>query len=330
MNDKEINISVIICTYNGARFIREQLDSILNQTYPVKEVIIQDDCSTDHTFTIISEYASRFPQIIAIENKCQLGINENFFSAMRKASGNYIAISDQDDIWEPDKLEMQINAIGDNLLCAGRTTPFSDNGAAIRVDGRTPNFSLLRMLYVGCLAGHTLLFTKSLIAKLPDMSRITTIRCYDAILTMVAASYNSIVYIDKTLVNQRKHIDAATYCKPTDNRFTLKNILGTTFSAFSYYQKLKPEIKKRAAITYQFLSQIDSEEAVLKDALYMMNAQAQNSTLWSMKLSTFCYKHQEHLFHTPTKKSLLNSLRALYFPIFCSIYFRHLRVNRLE
>lgn len=322
MNNKDI--SVIMCTYNGARYIRKQLDSILNQTYPVKEIIIQDDCSTDNTFEIISDYASRFPQIIVIENKYQLGINKNFFSAMEKANGHYIAISDQDDIWEQDKLELQINAIDNKLLCAGRTTPFSDNGAPIRVDERIPNLSLLRMLYVGCLAGHTLLFSKDLLSKLPDISLISTIRCYDVILTMVAASYNSIVYIDKTLVNQCKHIDAATYNKPTDNRFTLKNMFRTIFKTFSHYRELKPEIQKRAIITHQFLSQIVSKEAILKDALCMLNAQAQHSVLWFIKLSIFCYKHQEQLFHTRTKKNLLNSLRALYFPIFCSTYFRHL------
>ena len=56
-------ISVVMCTYNGARFIREQLDSILNQTYPIYELIIQDDCSTDETVEIVKEYQVRFPQV---------------------------------------------------------------------------------------------------------------------------------------------------------------------------------------------------------------------------------------------------------------------------
>lgn len=56
-------ISVVMCTYNGARFIREQLDSILNQTYPIYELIIQDDCSTDETVEIVKEYQVRFSQV---------------------------------------------------------------------------------------------------------------------------------------------------------------------------------------------------------------------------------------------------------------------------
>jgi len=56
-------VSIILCTYNGARFIREQLDSIVAQTYPLLEVIIQDDGSTDDTVAICNEYAARFPYI---------------------------------------------------------------------------------------------------------------------------------------------------------------------------------------------------------------------------------------------------------------------------
>lgn len=324
MNSNRMNISVIICTYNGAKFINEQIDSILNQSYPAKELIIQDDCSTDNTLEILRKYATRFPQITVVENKCRQGINKNFFSAISKASGDYIAISDQDDIWEPNKLELQINAIGDKLLCAGRTTPFSDNGAMIRIDSRKPNYSLIRMIYVGCLAGHTLLFSKELLSRLPDISQISAIRCYDAILTMVAASYDSIVYIDQTLVYQRKHVDAATYCQPTNNRFTLANIARNLIDTVSYYRELKPEIRNRAAVTYRFLSQIKSGEPILKHALYMLNAQMRSSFPWQMKLSFFCYKHQDKLFHTSTRKNVINSLRALYFPISCSIYFRYL------
>ena len=68
-------ISVVMCTYNGARFIREQLDSILNQTYPIYELIIQDDCSTDETVEIVKEYTSRDKRIKLFINSTPLGFN---------------------------------------------------------------------------------------------------------------------------------------------------------------------------------------------------------------------------------------------------------------
>ena len=68
-----------MCTYNGAKYIREQLDSIINQTYPIFELIIQDDCSTDETVEIIREYAGRYENIHLFQNEKSLGINRNFY-----------------------------------------------------------------------------------------------------------------------------------------------------------------------------------------------------------------------------------------------------------
>ncbi len=126
-------VSIVLCTYNGAQFLREQLDSIVKQTYPIYELIIQDDCSTDATTVIIEEYKERFPFIKFTKNDTNKGINFNFFSAINRATGDYIAISDQDDIWELDKIEKQINRIGNHLFCAGVTKPFSEDGSLTTV-----------------------------------------------------------------------------------------------------------------------------------------------------------------------------------------------------
>ena len=106
-------VSVVLCTYNGEKYIREQIDSILNQEYLPKEIIIQDDGSTDGTLSVIQEYAEKEPIIKIHKNNRGRGINSNFFDAMSKASGDYIAISDQDDIWAKEKLKWQVESIGD-------------------------------------------------------------------------------------------------------------------------------------------------------------------------------------------------------------------------
>ena len=95
-------VSVVMCTYNGEKYIREQIDSILQQTYSVDEIIIQDDCSTDGTCEVLYEYQQRYAQKQVIRNKRNIGFNPNFFSAIARAKGDYIAIADQDDIWELD------------------------------------------------------------------------------------------------------------------------------------------------------------------------------------------------------------------------------------
>ena len=99
------SVSVVMCTYNGEKYIREQLDSILRQTYPIEKIYIQDDCSTDKTVEIIKEYAEKHSNLFYKINKAQLGVNQNFFEALRQVDTEYIAISDQDDIWSPIKLK---------------------------------------------------------------------------------------------------------------------------------------------------------------------------------------------------------------------------------
>ena len=97
-------ISLVMPTYNGAKYLREQLDSIYKQTIIPDEVIVVDDCSTDNTVQILEEYKSKYGLKYYI-NEYNLGYNKNFEKAISLSSGDYIALSDQDDIWLPDKLE---------------------------------------------------------------------------------------------------------------------------------------------------------------------------------------------------------------------------------
>ena len=91
-------------TYNGAEFLEKQLDSILSQSYQDFELIIVDDSSTDKTLFILHAYQKRFPKIQLYVNAQRLGFVKNFEKALSLSHGKYIALSDQDDIWNNDKL----------------------------------------------------------------------------------------------------------------------------------------------------------------------------------------------------------------------------------
>jgi len=110
-------VSVVMATYNGEKFLREQLDSILAQTYPIHEIIIQDDCSSDGSVDIIKEYSLKCPIIKLEINESNIGFNLNFRKAVSRSSGEYIALSDQDDIWCKDKIYRQMSAIKDRAMC---------------------------------------------------------------------------------------------------------------------------------------------------------------------------------------------------------------------
>lgn len=102
-------VSVAMTTYNGERFLAEQIDSILLQTFQPKEIIICDDHSTDGTIKILEKYQQKNSIIKFYTNDHQLGVVNNFKKAVSLTSpGHYIALSDQDDIWLPEKIEKSI------------------------------------------------------------------------------------------------------------------------------------------------------------------------------------------------------------------------------
>lgn len=105
-----MTLSVVIATYNGARFLREQLDSIYHQTHLPDEVVVSDDGSTDETVAILEEYKQRYGLRYEV-HKQSLGVNNNFFHAMALSTGELISICDQDDVWFPNKLETLYNHI---------------------------------------------------------------------------------------------------------------------------------------------------------------------------------------------------------------------------
>src|SRR5262245_33463585 len=103
MNPK---ISIALCTYNGAKFLSSQLESYLVQTQMPDEVVVCDDRSNDQTVEILKAFAERAPfSVRVLVNDQNLGSTKNFEKAISLCSGEFIFLSDQDDIWNPDKIE---------------------------------------------------------------------------------------------------------------------------------------------------------------------------------------------------------------------------------
>ena len=200
-------ISVVIATYNGERFIGKQLDSILAQTYTNIELVVVDDCSTDSTVSILNEYASRFSNIHVYINEHNLGYVKNFEKGMLLAKGDFIAPSDQDDIWLPKKLEILMSEIGDNAIvyCNSELIDDEDNlvGRKLSEVKKLISFNDCLNYTVGNSApGHGMLFPKKLVT---DSVPLPTMIPHDYWLGFVATFYSQLKYIDQPLVLYRQH-----------------------------------------------------------------------------------------------------------------------------
>jgi len=111
-------LSVALCTYNGGKFLGEQLESIIMQSLSVDEIIICDDCSKDNTIELIHFYQNRYPGLIHLyQNKESLGTIKNFEKAISLTTGELIFLADQDDIWHSDKVRIMSSFFANNNEC---------------------------------------------------------------------------------------------------------------------------------------------------------------------------------------------------------------------
>jgi glycosyltransferase involved in cell wall biosynthesis len=241
-------VSIALCTYNGEKYLKEQLDSIINQTYRNLEIIIVDDCSSDTTFEIVKKYAEADKRIRYFQNEVNLGYNKNFERAINLTTGDYISISDQDDIWMLDKIEILLKSIHDNWLVFSNSEFMEEDGT--KAHSLLKDFSIegkdYRMiLFTNYVAGHAVLFKREFLDHLLPFPEYGF---YDWWMAFVAFYHHKIVYVDKVLTRYRKH-SASVIQKILKNdkkkvRDLLFKINVDQYTAFESYKNLAGEDRK--------------------------------------------------------------------------------------
>lgn len=214
MNEATIKplVSIALCTYNGAHYLREQLDSLLAQTCRDFELIAVDDCSTDSTLVILNEYAARDSRLQVHANPANIGLSGNFEVALQRCSGTYIAPCDQDDIWSVDKLTVLLNVIGEHAAAycnselidaAGNTLDVTSADLCSMLTTADP----AAFIFANCASGHAMLFRREILdVALP----IPTDFFHDWWLAAVAAARGGIVFCNRSLVRYRQHASNVT------------------------------------------------------------------------------------------------------------------------
>ena len=313
-------VSVVMCTFNGEKYLKEQLDSIIHQTYPVDEILIQDDCSEDGTIGLLDRYSKEYPNIVFSKNDVRLGVNKNFFSVLSKAKGDYIAIADQDDIWELNKIEEQLQAIGDNLLNFHLSEPFSSDGVPIAFDKRIPNYGIIRMIYFNMIPGHTMLLRRDLLNRIYDEQ----VFLYDALLAIAAGVCDKINYIDKVLVHHRRYMDAYSYHKPVTNGKSMKNIITYLYISLQHLSCNRKNVYAHFNSMDYLLNLYCSDELKCPDfnvALRFTELYKEQSPYSLLRASILCIKHRRKIFYAQENSSFIVFLRAMFHPILMYHYY---------
>lgn len=217
MNAGRKLVSVVMATYNGAPFLRQQLDSILGQTYGNLEVIVSDDGSSDGTVDILDEYAAK-STLRWYVNETKRGPRSNFANALTDVLGEYVAFSDQDDVWKPTKIEDCVGALQAVERVHGEDTPILVYTDLELVDadltpiapsfykflGRNPRLNTLnRMLSGSIVAGCSTLCNLALVRAampIPDEAIM-----HDTWFALVACTLGRLEFLNMPTSLYRQH-----------------------------------------------------------------------------------------------------------------------------
>lgn len=208
-------ISIAMTTYNGEKYIKEQLESILYQNIYIDEIIVCDDGSTDHTIDIIQSYHDS--RIVICKNKKRLGYIQNFYKAIGLTSGDYIFLSDQDDIWEANKIRTLMSVMKERFcqaVCSGCSI-IDGEGHLVEKQHRPIFFpkkkeinkieriKFRKLLYKNIAQGCTFGFTK----KVKEV--YLQIRNFDVIhdwqLMLIASAMGKALYVNEPMIRYRVH-----------------------------------------------------------------------------------------------------------------------------
>jgi glycosyltransferase involved in cell wall biosynthesis len=210
-------VSIALATYNGARFIQEQLESYSGQTVLPDEVVVSDDGSSDETVRIVTRFAEDAPFAIKILPPGQrLGFSNNFFRVATACSGNLILFSDQDDVWLPNKIERQLQFMGPSVLlslhCSGLVDEFLNPiGEFTQGIKSTQVFQPLELDPFITGWGNTFMFRRELLQAVPPAARPRQPEASDKPLShdqwiyTLAAALGQVAHIKEPLILYRQH-----------------------------------------------------------------------------------------------------------------------------
>ena len=199
-------ISVCIATYNGEKYIHEQIASILQQIGNDDEIVVSDDGSTDKTLDVVRSFDAQNIHIYI--NKGDHGYTPNFENALRNAHGDYIFLSDQDDIWMPDKVEacmkyLKVNdfVVSYALIVDGDNKPLFDSFCEQRKSKFGFLNTLIRFSYLGCCFA----FRRKVLSKALPFPKNHILCTHDNWLALVSTAFYKSAFIPLPLIRYRRY-----------------------------------------------------------------------------------------------------------------------------
>lgn len=249
-NKKSQNISkidIIMATYNGETYLKEQIDSILENTFTDWTLTICDDGSKDRTIPIVKEYEEKYKgKIILHQNEKNLGVKLNFFEGMKRSKADYIMFCDQDDVWKKDKIQITYDKMLELEKKQKKEIPLAVFTDANIVDEKlellkesffeagaldTKKIDLAHILMENKLIGCTLMINKSVANRFNTLP--THVRMHDWWIAILVSSFGVIEFLNQKTLLYRQHGE---------------NVIGGNQNFFTYFKSRISSLKKQKQV----------------------------------------------------------------------------------
>lgn len=204
---QQLRVSVAMATYNGEKYLKEQLDSILENLKSNDEIIISDDGSTDKTLKILEQYEGEDSRIKVYKNS-KLGVKKNFEKAIEHSNGKYIFLADQDDVWAIDKVDKVLKAFNENdcslvihdaIVVNENLKKINDSFFSLRNSRSGILKNIYKNSYIGCCIAFKSTM-KKYILPIPN-----NIEMHDQWIGILNDKYGKSIFLKDKLIKYRRH-----------------------------------------------------------------------------------------------------------------------------
>lgn len=209
-------VDILLATYNGEEYLREQLDSILSQSYSDFRLLISDDLSTDSTREVLAKYVEKDKRVIVFNQEKNLGVVKNFEFLLKKVENKYYMFSDQDDIWKENKIEKSVKTLEETnsdlvytdleVVDENLNVTYKSYWKLKGIYNKIKKYNNFQSLYLNnFVTGCTILSKKELIDDVLPLPNTSKFVLHDYWIPLILSQKYKIDYIEEPLIKYRQH-----------------------------------------------------------------------------------------------------------------------------
>lgn len=315
-----MKIDILMATYQGENYLREQIDSILEQSYGNFRLLISDDMSQDGTREILNEYVEKDKRVVVFLQEKNLGVMQNFEFLMKQVESEYFMFSDQDDVWQKDKVQKSVNQMkqsncdlvySDLEVVSQDLEPVCKSYWKLKgFEKKVKKYNHFESLYLNnFVTGSTMLVKSKFLEKILPLPHKSKYILHDYWTALVVSKFGKMSFVDEPLVKYRQHG---------------KNQIGSKKKSdeiqdFNQMRNLFIDVKKDHFKIFMQNSEVfeDEEIELLNKKSYEYFQSLKNVRKWNLKNRKLFWKlYQYENLSYAFQNFLILNMPALALPLF--------------